>query len=280
MKITRKLTNKKLNQLTVGELGEKLLAPDSEPDDSSISEEQSLTKSSSVLSSGQKKRLKLKRKKARESQASLVQDDEEDDCQGLAKKSKIDRFCDSLGIGELIEKRKQKKRKLEDEKEAGKSEQVKRESDVEVVVYESYKKKPKKNQEADDHNDDGGYKAKPFNMKRARHEVFKFGIAGMDAKSKTSAKVAHALSLGAKPEKEKKVNYKQLLEEKKVEKVEKEIEREHGNRRFSLKTTVGISKNKDQKRKRNPNAVRGFDAQVGKYRDGVQIVNKRDFNKR
>ena len=37
-----------------------------------------------------------------------------------------------------------------------------------------------------------------FDFKKARHEVFKFGISGLEKDEKYEAKVAHAISLGAK----------------------------------------------------------------------------------
>ena len=45
-------------------------------------------------------------------------------------------------------------------------------------------------------------------------------MSGLDAKSKQSAQVQLAIKLGAKPEKNKHRNYKEILEEKKLEKLE------------------------------------------------------------
>lgn len=238
-----------------------------------------------LRSQGQKKRLKLKRKKARTVAEVSFSDDHDYDEESrlIQTKSKAEKFCDGLGVTEMMKKRKKKVDAAEAEAVAAKKSKSSSGADaVEVVVFESYKKKPKKIVEGGkEEGDDGEKTVKPFNFKKARHEVFKFGIAGMDLNAKTSAKVAHALSLGAKPEKGKKTNYKQLMEEKKKEKDDKELERLHGSERFRLRTNFSASaKGREAKKKRDPNAVRGFDAQVGTYRDGVQFVNKKLFNKK
>lgn len=44
---------------------------------------------------------------------------------------------------------------------------------------------------------------KEITMKEARFQVFKFGVGGMDKKSKEEANTALAVRLGAKPEKNK-----------------------------------------------------------------------------
>lgn len=56
-----------------------------------------------------------------------------------------------------------------------------------------------------------------FDIKRSKHEVFKFGTSGLESKDKEVAKIALAMKLGAKPSKNKYVNYKDLLAEKRVQ---------------------------------------------------------------
>jgi len=53
-----------------------------------------------------------------------------------------------------------------------------------------------------------------FDIKRAKHEVFKFGTSGLESKDKEVAKIALAIKLGAKPPKSSYKNYKDLLAEK------------------------------------------------------------------
>lgn len=81
-----------------------------------------------------------------------------------------------------------------------------------TVVFNKKKKKPAKpkldvNKPEEDTDE--------FDIKRARHEVIRFGISGFDSKEKEDAKVTMAIKLGAKPPKRKYQNYKELLQEKK-----------------------------------------------------------------
>lgn len=53
-----------------------------------------------------------------------------------------------------------------------------------------------------------------FDMKRAKNEVFHFGVSGFDRDDKQAAKLALAVRLGAKPPKNSYRNYKELVAEK------------------------------------------------------------------
>lgn len=55
-----------------------------------------------------------------------------------------------------------------------------------------------------------------FDIKKARHEVFNFGVGGFEAPEKAKAKVMMAVKLGAKPPKQPYRNYKEILAEKKA----------------------------------------------------------------
>lgn len=57
-------------------------------------------------------------------------------------------------------------------------------------------------------------------MKRFRYDVIKFGMSGMEQKEARHAKIALAISLGAKPPKNRKMNYKKLIEKRKLEKLQ------------------------------------------------------------
>jgi hypothetical protein len=52
-------------------------------------------------------------------------------------------------------------------------------------------------------------------MKRFRYDIIKFGMSGLDKQKFKHAKMALAISLGAKPPKNKRKNYKKLIEERK-----------------------------------------------------------------
>ncbi|KAJ1524188.1 hypothetical protein ONE63_010711 [Megalurothrips usitatus] len=101
-------------------------------------------------------------------------------------------------------------------------------AEFEEVVFNSYKRKPsdesssapvmKRNRRPDPI-------PKPEDvhrtfMKRARHDIIKFGMTGFDATQKQQTKEALAISLGAKPRKKKGMNYKELKEQLKKQKVE------------------------------------------------------------
>jgi len=58
-------------------------------------------------------------------------------------------------------------------------------------------------------------------MKKARHDVYKFAISGLTNDKKKNAKKNLAISLGAKPERRKYINYRTLLENKAKEKLNK-----------------------------------------------------------
>ena len=107
---------------------------------------------------------------------------------------------------------------------------------------------------------------KQATMKQARFEVFKFGVSGMDKKSQEEANTALALRLGAKPQKNKGVDYKQLKEDRIKEKEEKKVkEEEHRNSlqgvRKSNKSgmTAKKSANKSKKGKKGEFKVGAFD---------------------
>ncbi|KAE8741628.1 hypothetical protein FOCC_FOCC012830 [Frankliniella occidentalis] len=73
-------------------------------------------------------------------------------------------------------------------------------------------------------------------LKKARYEVMRFGMTGFDAAKREETKQAIAISLGAKPKKNKGINYKELMEIRKKQK-----EEEKANKAFHNigKTTTG-----------------------------------------
>jgi len=152
-------------------------------------------------------------------------------------------------------------------------------TDLEVVVFEDRRKRLKAKPSGQDVEEASA--SKSFDFKKARHEVFKFALQGMGEDQKTTAKDRHLKSLGAIPRKShtnKVVNYKVLTRDRIKEKEEDRQERQEGNQRFSLSKMLGAKKSSVVKRKRDPNAPKGgIDYQVGKFKNGVQIVNKRQL---
>ncbi|XP_018565285.1 uncharacterized protein C1orf131 homolog isoform X2 [Anoplophora glabripennis] len=123
--------------------------------------------------------------------------------------------------------------------------------DFQEVTYESYKstkrKKKLNGSEEITKNKEHG----DFNIKKAKHEIIKFGMSGFDPQKKEEAEIQLAIKLGAKPPKNKYKNYKLLQVEKKKEK-EKETSRQNflqlGKNNAGKSTAKG--KSFDRKRKK------------------------------
>uniref|UniRef100_A0A1B0CBF1 Uncharacterized protein n=1 Tax=Lutzomyia longipalpis TaxID=7200 RepID=A0A1B0CBF1_LUTLO len=54
-----------------------------------------------------------------------------------------------------------------------------------------------------------------FDIRRARHDVIKFGLSGFEEVEKQKAQIAMAIKLGAKPPKREYKNYKEVQKERK-----------------------------------------------------------------
>lgn len=103
-----------------------------------------------------------------------------------------------------------------------------------IVNYEAPKKKQKSTEiksssssssikifdTSNEEKDDLDPKRKQeLEMKRARFEVMKFGMSGLKKTKAKEAKIALAISLGARPPKNRRKNYKEILKEKEIEKI-------------------------------------------------------------
>ncbi|CAN7994334.1 unnamed protein product [Ixodes hexagonus] len=104
-----------------------------------------------------------------------------------------------------------------------------------------------------------------LNFRKAKFDVIKFGIKGLEKPKQVEAKIALAVQLGAKPPKNKYVNYKQLIQERKQQKV---IAREQ--KEVDAKTGVKPKKqvSSKQSKERNPDK-----------HDGVHYVSKKLISK-
>lgn len=183
-------------------------------------------KTSTEMSKRKKKRQKSKENKKRKHQEVVTSNDASTSKQDMVtsvdttttttklskKQQKIKKMFDDLGITDIIKKKQQKMMKSSQLKESSKNGQKGTEghSNIPVVKFESRKRKSQKFASSsmrtkdvviqkDDHTspDDEELRYK-FDMKKARHEVFKYGLNAMDPETKYSTKIAHAVSLGAK----------------------------------------------------------------------------------
>ncbi|KAJ3665860.1 hypothetical protein Zmor_001326 [Zophobas morio] len=135
------------------------------------------------------------------------------------------------------------------------------------VTYESYK--AKKHHEAKAQIETSKQtKVSEFNIKKARHEVVKFGMGGFDPQKKEEAKIQLAIKLGAKPPKNKYKNYRLLKEDRAKQKDE---EKQKSQFQQLGKNLLGKSTAKKK----------GFDRKRKKTKGGlldvygkVKVVNK------
>ena len=156
----------------------------------------------------------------------------------------------------------------------------------EVVTFVDHKKRNKSKQAGDtgiSNADERGSVAnrKEITMKEARFQVFKFGVSGMDKKSKEEANTALAVRLGAKPERNKFLDYKDLKEERKLEKEEKEMMEEErkrslqGVRKSSNTNGLAIKKGSNLKVKKKGSKS---DFKVGSFDGGMLKLSQKDLN--
>lgn len=106
-------------------------------------------------------------------------------------------------------------------------------------------------------------------MRRARHEVLNYGISGFGSKDKKEAELALLMKLGAKPKKNAYRNYKEILEEKKQEKIK--TNNEEKKVKETAKSTAANLREMRAKKSR-----KGFSSVLGGY-DGINI--KTQFKK-
>lgn len=113
-------------------------------------------------------------------------------------------------------------------------------------------------------------------MKKLRFEVMKFGMTGFQKKKQEDERINLAIRLGAKPPKNKAVNYKQLIEIRKEEKrkeLEEQKAKQEAGLQFKKKKKKQFSKNKP----RNVNKVKGIGGQIGHEKNGMRILSKKDI---
>ena len=151
----------------------------------------------------------------------------------------------------------------------------------EVVTFIDHKKRKKNSekQEILQQNDENQkFKRKEMTLDDARFSVFKFGVSGMDQKSKEEANKALAISLGAKPEANKFVDYKQLKEDRAAEKEAKRLKEEEW--RQSLEGVKGSKSSKNvQKKSKVTKKKKGSksDFKVGAFDGGMLKLSAKDL---
>ncbi|KAK3096981.1 hypothetical protein FSP39_005345 [Pinctada imbricata] len=153
----------------------------------------------------------------------------------------------------------------------------KRKAEPEVIVFQSRKRK------LDDSENKGKTtvlmkhddSSRPeFDMKMARYEVQRYGIKGFQGAKKEEAMTSLMMKLGAKPPKNKYLNYKEYMEQVKRDQVENRDKREL-DRKLGYK--MQSSNKRDRKKTKDKNDIGELDGQVGKFKSGVLFVKKTDL---
>lgn len=96
-------------------------------------------------------------------------------------------------------------------------------------------------------------------MKRFRYDIMKFGMTGFGKQKAYEAKIALAVSLGAKPHKNKKQNYKDLMAERKKAK-----EKEQRKEKMASGLGSSLTKLRARKRTKKENGILGVYGKVQK----------------
>lgn len=136
-------------------------------------------------------------------------------------------------------------------------------------------------------------------MKEARWDVYKFGTRGLDKKGQHDARVTLAISLGAKPEKNKCLPYEKYKEQQKLEKEKskKELEmkkvsgllkaskRSHkslkkaGSSQTQFKNSKLQNNSKVHKKSKRSNDNSGVQPKIGKFDGGMLKLSKKDIER-
>ncbi|XP_076755447.1 uncharacterized protein LOC143426133 [Xylocopa sonorina] len=157
-----------------------------------------------------------------------------------------------------------------------------RKKKTEVVESEESNKqeKPKfsgKEDKESKYNDER--RKQELEMKRIRYQVMKFGMSGFKGAEAENAEEALAISLGAKPQKRKGINYKILVKEKKQQKKaqKKDVTLQSGLEK-SLKTFKNKNKDKSKDKNKHRNQItrrKGSESILGIYgKVSKKIVGK------
>ena len=178
----------------------------------------------------------------------------------------------------------------------------------EVVCFKDPRKKSAEKSKAGvqntsilDKGDSNDVNKTEISMKEARFDVFKFGARGLDKKGQHEARVMLALTLGAKPEKNKCMPYEKYKEQKRIEKenekkdaemkkiagILKPSKRSHkslkpqkgANKQSQFKNSISGGKNKGPRKSGGSKDKGGIQPKIGKFDGGMLRLSKKDIEK-
>ncbi|XP_064475195.1 uncharacterized protein C1orf131 homolog isoform X2 [Ornithodoros turicata] len=137
-----------------------------------------------------------------------------------------------------------------------------------VVVFQERKRSAKRKQIAvrgEDNEEAMGSEGQQMGFTKAKFDVMKFGIKGLERPKQEEAKIALAVHLGAKPPKKKYINYKEFIA---LQKKERELAREQK----ILQAKMGLKPKKKVAKKKGSISKKGS---TGKeLHDGMKYVSK------
>ncbi|XP_020032226.2 40S small subunit processome assembly factor 1 isoform X2 [Castor canadensis] len=159
---------------------------------------------------------------------------------------------------------------------------------VEVVEFYSKSKNRKLKPDQDEHTKtktsipEKDVAIQEFNLEKARLEVHRFGITGYGKGKERVLEQERAIMLGAKPPKNRYVNYKvlqQQIKEKRAAKKEEKTEIQDMDI-FKKKKRKGQEDRKSKKKKSAPSILSsGRIGQVGKFKNGALVLSPADVKK-
>ncbi|XP_059167167.1 uncharacterized protein C1orf131-like [Physella acuta] len=138
---------------------------------------------------------------------------------------------------------------------------------VEVVVFNNPQKSAKKHHQEKQllqKITEGNPQPLIYNQKKAKYDIRKLGISGMDKQTKHSAMVDLLVELGAKPPKNRCYHIKEYT------KMIKEKKKEEASKGLPENNKKGRSKRKRDK----DDILKDLDGQTGFFKGGVQFVKR------
>ncbi|XP_028174972.1 uncharacterized protein C1orf131 [Ostrinia furnacalis] len=143
------------------------------------------------------------------------------------------------------------------------------EQNFQAVKFEAHKPKKKTTETASEDNTRPQvtpYNKKDLELKKVRHEIVKFGMSGFDTTKKEEARIALAVSLGAKPPKREYLNYKELMQKRKQER-----QKQKDDKQAMISKSILQTGGKKKKKANND---------VGHFLSGYGKVQKKDLKKK
>ncbi|XP_038053236.1 uncharacterized protein C1orf131 homolog [Patiria miniata] len=227
---------------------------------------------STVLSKSKRKKKNMMRKAAK----LKLQGDE--DLQRTKQNKQVVDFEEELRL--FKEEELEKERLKMDAEQRQKGEKMKR-PDPEVVVFEDPSRRRKK-QVVD--QDSSKSNKEEFNLKKARYEVRQFGLSGFSFEDREKCEMDRAIRLGAWAPKRENINYKEFIaiqkKKKEEDRQQREIDRKMGYS-VTKKPAAEKTRVRNQGFWRDPTQDKKFflDGQVGRYKQGVQVVSRDDISR-